>query len=445
MTNTKKVKEIVASSILNVPSTRKIIVFGLIVILVFFGVFGSWAALAPISGAVIAPGSVVVGTKRKIVQHREGGIVDKIFVRDGDIVEKDQILVILRDAQVESNVEILQGQLDAVVAKYARLVAERDSTDSIEWPDSINAKYTTDPDIQKIMDAEKRVFITNKASIDSQTSLIDSQIDQMRKQIEGYRAYIVSLETILKSLREEFNAKNTLLKQDYIGKLPILELDRTIAENEGAVARATQGIAQSEERIAELGLKRSDLLKDFERRVSTDLSDAEAKMIDLRERLNPQIDARSRLEIKAPSAGVIVNMADFSIDGVIKSGQDILEIVPEGEPLIVESSIKPQDINEVYVGQHAKIQLNAYDASKVEPVPAKVSYVSADSILQKYAHGEMAVFKIHLVIDQDALEEQDIIVSPGMPVTAYVTTKPRTPLSYIFEPFIKRVREALRD
>ncbi|MFW5734590.1 MAG: HlyD family type I secretion periplasmic adaptor subunit [Oceanidesulfovibrio sp.] len=445
MKNPKKLIEIHTSDTLKVPSSKKIIVFGLVVLFFFFGFLGTWAAVANISGAIIAPGTVVVGTNRKLVQHREGGIVDQINVSDGDVVEKGEVLVVLRDAQVESNVEVLQGQLSTALAKHTRLVAEREKLDSIPWPEILVARYKTDPDIQKLLDAETKVFESNRIVISSQLELLASQIEQTRKQIEGLNAQIKAEDVIIETLRDEYESKNTLYKEDYIGKLPILELQRTLASHEGRVAMANQAIAEAEERIAELELKRTDILKEQDRRVNTELSDAETKIIDLRERLNPQIDAKNRLEIKAPVNGIVVNKTDFTVDSVIKSGETILEIVPEGDPLIVESAIQLQDIAEVYKGQPAKIQLNAFDLNEYKPVRGEVTYVSADSVKERYPQGDVSVFKIHLEINQEDLEAQNLTISPGMPVTAFVTTKDRTVLGYLFEPITKRAREAFRD
>lgn len=425
-------------------SPRLYITIGLITIAVFFGGFGVWAAVGKMEGAIIAPGVIKVEKNRKDVQHLEGGIVQKIWVEDGDKVTKGQKLLTLKSANVRSSVDMLTGQLNSVLALKARLEAERDLKDTIAWPQKLLDQHS-DPNVKELMDAETEVFNSQRKTIEGQTKLLETQIQQIQKQIEGLLEQASSEDDIIKALNEELVAKRELLEERFLEKPQVLALERELAKHNGVKSSLKAEIAQNQERITEIRVRLNELTTQYIEKAVNHLSEVQAKRFDLEDRIEPLLDAEKRLDVVAPTSGVIVDVRVFSEGGVVKPGETLMQIVPEKEPLIIECNVRPMDIAKVYTGQSARIELNAFNRREVQPVDGKVAYVSADSVTERTPYGEQAFYLVHTEIERDQVRQQGIELSPGMPVTVFLSTGERTFLDYIMEPLIENFRRALRE
>lgn len=429
----------------NAPrSTQWYINAGLIVILVFFGGFGSWAALGKMEGAIIAPGIIKVEKNRKEVQHLEGGIVQKIWVSDGDRVSKGEKLITLKNTTVHSNVDMLEGQLYVALARKARLEAERDLKEQIEWPQELLAK-NNDPEVKEIMEAANEVFLSQRKSLKGQTTLFETQIQQILQQVNGLKEQAASEEAIIGALEEELAAKRELLAERFLDKPAVLALERELATQQGLKSSLNGQIAQNMERITEIRVRLNELTTRYVERAVNQLSQNQAELFDLEDRLRPVVDAQARLDLLAPSEGVIVDMQVFSEGSVVRPGEVLMQIVPEDEPLIIESSVRPMDIAKVYVDQVARVELNAFNRNEVQPVDGKVVYVAADSALERTPYGEQHIYRVHVKLDRKQVDAQDITLSPGMPTTVFLSTGERTFLDYIMEPLIENFRRALKE
>lgn len=425
-------------------SPRPYIIFGLVTILVFFGGFGAWATLAQLEGAIISPGFIKVEKHRKDVQHLEGGIVDKILIRDGDVVEKGDVLLTLHSAQINSNVDLLQGQYHALLAMKARLEAESQLQDTIFWPDEVPIGQRSQL-IDKLWFAEQQVFDSRKKSLQGQLALLETQTQQIKEQIRGLKERLSSEEQIILIIKEELKAKEQLLKERYLEKTPVLELRRSLASHEGALSTIRGEIAQNKERIAEIRVRMNELTTAYVKEAVSQLSEVQNKLFDIEDRLRPQVDAKKRLTVRAPVGGTIVDLRVFSEGGVIRSGETLMQIVPDEEPLIIECDVRPQDISKVYQTQAARVQLNAFNTREVQPVDGKVSYVAADSVLIRTPYGEQPAYKINVELNRKQIDDQGITISPGMPVTVFLSTGERTFLDYMLDPLIENFRQALRE
>ena len=218
-------------SVLN-TNPSKYIIAGLLVIILFFGGLGVWSVYFPFQGAVIAPGVVNVLGERKMVQHLEGGIINKIFVKEGDEVTQGDVLIELKSSQVSSNVELLQGRLWAKEAEAARLRAEAGMKTSISWPKALN-ELTGDPDIAQILSTEKDIFVSRRSDLQGKIKLYDSQISQTKNRIEGAKEELKSVTEIILNLEEDLAGKRPLLAEKYMGKNDILTLERSLSEYRG--------------------------------------------------------------------------------------------------------------------------------------------------------------------------------------------------------------------
>lgn len=424
---------------------RPIIWAGVVIIAVFFGGLIAWSALLPFYGAVLAPGTVKVLQNKKVVQHLEGGIIDKIFVREGDEVKAGQVLIRLRDERIEASVSLAQGQLWAKLALAARLRAESGLAESIEWPQEM-LDAADDPEVIDAKNKEGAVFESRLRDMKGKATLYSSQIEQLQRQIEGGQAELKAQQSIIASLEKEIAAKEVLLKDKYIDQAQILELQRRLSSSEGQAGSLRQSIAEGNKRIEELRLRIVDLRNSYREAAISELSRVADEIFQLREQLRPMRDSQTRLDIIAPVDGIVLNLLVHSENSaVIRAGEPIMDIVPKDSRLIIEGHIPPNEITNVYKGQKAEVVLSAFDRRTTPRFPGVVDYVSADQMTQQTPAGKMPYYLVHIVVDEAALKESGAYLYPGMPAECYITTSERTILFYLLEPFFKVMDRALKE
>jgi HlyD family type I secretion membrane fusion protein len=423
--------------------SRHIIMAGLIIVGLFFGVGGLWISLAQISGAVIASGEVRVDTERKTVQHLEGGIVRNILVRNGDRVEAGQLLILLENARVMAAADQLNLQLAAARIENGRLEAEKELALTPQWPQ--NVETVPQAKFDELLNATKKVFTSGRRALENQTALLEKQIDQLYEQELSLNSRLSAEQQIIDALQEELDAKLVLYKDHYIDKTRILELRRTLAEHRGIKAQAHCSQAELRERIAEFQLRISALKNDYRQQAVTRQSDVAKRLFDLQQQLLPLDDARQRLNVVAPVSGEVVALQVHSPGGVVGPGQPLLDIVPKDSPLIVECRIMVKDITHVFKGQKADVQLLAFNPRTTPKMAGTVLYISADRIMQRTPYGEQPTYVVHIQLDKNELSANDLYLTAGMPAAVFIRTKPRTVLDYALEPLLENFDRALRE
>jgi HlyD family type I secretion membrane fusion protein len=424
---------------------NKYIAGGLLVILTFFGGLTVWSVFFPFQGAVIATGAVKVSGERKTVQHLEGGIIDKIFVKDGDKVNEGDVLIELKSSQVKSNVDLLQGRLWAKQAEAARLSAEAVMKTEITWPDEFE-KLHSNKELAGIITTEENIFRSKRADIQGKTELFNSQILQLNNRIEGAKHELASDTEILRNLEEDLASKLPLLKEQYLGKTTILELQRSLADYQGRKGKLTQDIAQFHQMIQELRLRIVDTETQYKDQAISKLRDVSDNIYEIKEQIKPQLDAQERLKIRAPVSGIVIDMQVHSEDsGVIRPGNPLLEIVPENSKMIIKAQVQPKDIISVKIGQETKVALSAFHRKNTPPVKGKVTYVSPDLISHESQRGTVSYYEVDVEVDPQDLKDKNAYLSPGMPVSCYITTDKRTVISYLLGPLLDNVDTALRE
>ncbi len=424
---------------------QKYIVAGLLVIVLFFGGLTVWSVYFPFQGAVIAPGSVKVLGERKVVQHLEGGIIDRIFVKEGDLVSQGDVLIELKSSQVTSNVDIIQGRLRAKQAEAARLRAEASMKSTIQWPEAFD-KPMVNKDVQEIVATETDIFQSRRSDIQGKIKLYNSQIMQVGNRIDGAKEELKSQTKIIGNLEEDLTSKRPLLKEQYMGKTDILQLERSLAEYQGRKGKLNQDIAQFHQMIEEFKLRIVDIENQYKEHAVSNLGEVTDVIFDLKEQIKPQLDAQKRLGIRAPVSGVVINMQVHSEgSGVIRPGMPLLEIVPQNMKMVIKAQVRPQDIISVKKGQPTKVQLAAFQRKATPPIKGRVIYVSPDLMTQQTPGGEMSFFEAHVEVDQADLKAQNAYLSPGMPVACYITTDSRTVISYLLGPLFKGIDMAMRE
>lgn len=418
---------------------------GLIVIVLFFGVLGGWAVLGKINGAVVVPGTIKIDTERKTVQHLEGGIIDAIHVREGDEVQKGQALITLRSAMVDSSVDMANKNLILFLAARNRYQAEKNLFQTIEWDAELLdlvEKYGS----QDVLESEQKIFDARHASYRSQIELLESQINQLTEQSGGLQEEMNAEKTIIGTLTEELSAKRILVERRYLEKSHVLELERQLATHKGSLGRLRQTIAASEQEKNGLKLQKEGLTIGIIEQAASEINGLDSKILQTREQLRPLVDTKRRLEVAASVSGRIVGLQVHSPGGVVSSGQKLMDIVPAGSPLIAEVHIPVDKITEVYVGQEAQAQLDAFERSTTPLIPAKVVHIAADRQEEQTSMGTVPFYLSHIQIFPESVDTSNkIYLSPGMPVTIFITTKQQTILAYIMEPLLRNWERALRE
>jgi len=423
--------------------SRHIILSGLLIIGIFFGVGGLWVSIAQISGAVIAPGEVRVDSERKTIQHLEGGIVSKILVRNGDQVSAGQPLIVLDSSRLVGATDQIRLQIAAANLDNLRLQAERMLKSEVSWP--INDPSIPNHKFTELLAAARKVFSSGRQALRNQIALINSQIDQLHQQDLSIDGRLKAEQQIISALQEELDAKMILYAQQYIDKTSILSLRRTIAEHHGLQAQFIGSQAELRERIAEFKLRTSVLENDYRQQAINLQSQVQQRLSDLQQQLVPLQDARQRLTVTAPVTGEVVALQVHSEGGVVAPGQVLLDIVPIDSPLIVECNIMVKDITHIYKGQEADVQLVAFPQRTTPKILGKVVYISADRIMQRTAYGEQPSYIVHVELDKQQLIDNNLYLTAGMPTAVFIRTKPRTVLDYIIEPLKENFDRALRE
>jgi len=421
------------------------IIAGLLVITLFFGGLTLWSVFFPFQGAVIATGVVMVLGEKKTVQHLEGGIVDKILIKDGDKVSEGDVLIELKSSHVDSTVDLLQGRLWTKQAEAARLRSEAGMKAEIIWPEDFD-KLNQISEIVIIKMAAQELFSSRRSDLLGKKELYNSQIIQLGNRIDGYKQELKSLTEIIQNLEEDLNSKLPLVKEKYLGKTSILELQRSLSDQKGRKGKLTQEIAQSHQAIQELKLRIIDLDTQYKDQALAKLKVVTDEIYEVKEQVKPQLDAQERLKIRAPVSGVVINLQVHSeSSGVIPPAKPLLEIVPEDTKMIIKAQVRPQDIISVKTGQDTKVQLSAFQRKTTPPVKGRVTYISPDLIGKETAQGTVQYYEAHVEVDNDDLLAKNAYLSPGMPVTCYITTDKRTVISYLLDPLLRNVDQAMRE
>ncbi|MBQ7456447.1 MAG: HlyD family type I secretion periplasmic adaptor subunit [Desulfovibrio sp.] len=428
----------------NIEDPRSIIRQGLFIIFFFFGVMGVWAAVGEISGAVVAPGKIKIETERKTVQHLEGGIVDEILVKEGQEVEAGEPLIVLESVRVDADAARVQKQLVALRSAQVRLLAEKDFANTFTWPKDLvdEAKKAGN---SEVLSNEEKIFAARRETVNAQISLLKSQLAQLEAQISGYQDQLRAEKTIITTLQEELAAKRKLYSQHFLDKTQILELERNLAGHQGNRGHLNQAIAETRQRSGEINLRIEDVKVRFVEQATNDLGKIENDINQTQEMMRPMDDAKKRLRIVAPVTGRVVDLKVHSKGGVVRPGEPLMDIVPHDNPLIVETQVPVNKITEVYIGQEALVQLDAFDTRIIPHMPGKVTYISADRLEDTRMPGAMPYYLCYVQVDKKALENEELYLSPGMPATVFITTRQTTVLYYILEPLIKNWDRALRD
>jgi len=425
-------------------SAEKVIRTGMIVVGVFVIGFLGWAAVAPLDSALVAQGVVVVETHRKTIQHLEGGIVNTIYVTDGQKVAAGQPLVQLDDTEAKASLDLVRGQADALAAQQARLEAERDNADKIAFPPELLARQGSDPKVAEAIRGEQNTFDTHRATLAKQQDIYNQRISENKRIIAGLQSQQSSVEQQSQLIGQESDSVQQLYNKG-LSTLPrLLQLKRQAADLGGQHGQVSEKIAQVNLDSGEDELQIVNLRNQFLNDVVKDLRDVQTKRFEALDRLHAAKDVVARLRLTAPVAGKVVGLAVHTKGAVIRPGDTVLEIVPINDQLDVEAHVRPEDADDVHIGMMAKVNLGAYKQRRLPMITGTVTTVSADRLTDQKTG--QAYFNVEIAVDLAQLKDYpDVKLIPGMPVDVSLETGSRTALEYFVEPITAVFRHGMRE
>lgn len=425
------------------PPVGRVVAIGAAIVAVFFGIFGIWAAIAPLNTAAIASGEVMVDGRRKTIQHFEGGIVSEILVKDGSIVKSGQVLVRLQQTQAQAMLSLVDGRSIAARSLAARLMAERDGAKTLVFPSDMRAAEK-DTQVREAMDGQRRIFEARRNSLASKTALLRKRDAQVRSEIRGLQAQIKADDRQLALIEEELAGIRSLVKRGLVAKPRLLALERRAAEISGGRGRNVAAVARARQTIGETQLKIEELKTERLNEVVRELREVESQLHDLSERRSASSDVLSRTEIRSPIAGTVVGLKVATTGGVIAAGEAIMDIVPTDSRLIVEAKVSPQDIDIVRAGLAAQVRFTALSQRNSVPVDGEVVSVSADRLSDQFTPEGYYLARIGLPASIQA-SLGGVTLQPGMQAEVMIVTGANTALGYFMKPVAESFNRAFRE
>lgn len=415
--------------------------FGLFSIFLLIAMFGVWMGLAPLNSAAVAVGKVSVIDNKKNIQHLEGGVIDKIFVKDGDIVKKNDPLIQIKNAKLDSEIEINKNELLQSSVLNSRLEAQRDDLKEIIFQDNIS-KFEN---FEKAKASQISIFNQQRDLLNNEKEILNQRIRQLENQIKGIEAILVAKNKRIISLNEEIKEWDRLFKEQLSDKIRLRDLNREKTLVEGDMAAANADISRIKVQITET--KAQMILKErsFKDEVLKRLEETKARLVDLEQKNKVLQDQLNRTIVKSPVDGSVVEMAFYTVGGVVRPGENIMSIVPNDADYIVEGKLNITDIDTVYVGLLADLRFSAFNSSQSRVVEGEIIYVSADSLIDNAGH---PFYELKVKITENGLEElkkNDFFLLPGMPVEVMIKTGERTVLSYFLKPFTDMFKRAFNE
>lgn len=415
--------------------------FAVIVIFVLGGL--AWSLLAPIAAGAIAPGIISPDGSRRTVQHLEGGIIQALKVRDGDLVRAGEPIVVLQSTQAAAANELLLEQSRTLVATRLRLLAEQAGNDAVLFPNEMLAEG--DRGLREVVQGQISIFEMRRASFAAQLQVLDDRENQFREQISALKAQVESAERQIELIAKELAGKAQLLRKALVTEPEMLTLQRFQAALQGERGRYLGSIAEIRQKIGEISTQRISLRAARSEETSTELERVRAELASVSERLNASQDILDRTTVTAPVSGKVVNLRFKSVGGVVLAGEPILDIVPTEERLLIDARIAPGDIDVVTVGLTATVHLTAFSSRGLPRVKGVVRSLSADRIVDEATGQAYYLARVEVSHGELSSLDKGLVLVPGMPAEVLVVTAEQTAFDYLVEPFRAAFRRGLRE
>ena len=422
---------------------------GLVALGIWFAAMAAWSLWAPITGAVVAAGLVKVEANRQTVSHRDGGIVARILVREGQQVRKGDAILLLEDARIDSSVDLLVAQLETERLRKSRLEAEV----------AFQTAWTPTAEQQRLAAEDARVreaLARELSTFGARRRTVLGQIDSARAQKRDAQSEAAArlrdraaTAEAMKLLQEELASNEQLLEQNFVNRTRVMQFKRGISEYESRIQANEAELAKAQQRVSELDGRLQSLQDAYKQTAAEELREVTARVIDIEERLRASRDAAGRQVVTAPADGRLVDLRVNTVGSAIGPREPIVDLVPSDAPLVVEVRVGSDAIADLHPGLGAEVQLLPYRQRSSDLIDGKVLRVSADALTEQRSGAPY--FSVQIELSKASLAQAgaaygtELAVLPGMAAEAYIRTSKRTPLDFLLSPLTTSIRRSFRE
>ena len=426
------------------PSARGPILFGLFTLLLLVGGFGLWSTTTKIAGAVVSPGRVEVEQNRQVVQHPDGGVVETIFVKNGDLVAAGDPLIQLDGTLLQSELTIVEGQFFEILARRGRLEAERDDADHLTFPAELTEAAGGRPKIAALMAGQEKLFAARQETTANEIDQLGKRRAQIVNQIEGIGAQRRSTADQLALIGQELEDLKSLLDRGLTQAGRVLALQREKARLDGVAGELDAARAEAEGKVTEIDIEILNRGSTRREEANTQLRDLGYRELELAERRRSLTEQIDRLDIRAPVSGVVHALQVTTPRSVIRAAEPVLYIIPQDRPFVIAAQVSPIHVDEVAIGQDVALRFAAFDSRTTPELFGQVRQISADALTDEASR--TAYYRAEIVLDEGEMAKLGgRAIIPGMPVEVFIRTGERTPLAYLLKPLSEYFNRAFRE
>lgn len=420
------------------------LMLGIVAIFVLFGGFGLWASQSRIAGAVVAPGQVEVEQQRQVVQHPDGGVVQKIAVTEGQSVAAGDLLISLDGTLLSTELAIVEGQYFEILARRGRLEAERADATQITFPEHLLEAAESNDDLKSLIAGQSSLFESRRDTQRQSLDQLQKQVEQVSSQVVGIDAQIDALGKQREFIGEELEDQQSLLSRGLAQASRVLALQREAARLDGQLGELQASRAQAETRQTELDIQRLRLAAERREEAETQLRDQGYRELELAERRRSLIEQLDRLDIRAPVAGLIYDLTVTTPRSVIRPADPLLYIIPQDRPLVIGARLATINVDEVNVGQPVVLRFSSFSSRTTPEIDGRLDRVSADALMDEATR--TPYYRAEVTIPPEEREKLgDLALIPGMPVEVYIQTGERSPMAYLLKPLADYFNRAFRE
>lgn len=415
--------------------------WGVATVVVTLGGFLLWAGFAPLKEGVLADGAVVVDTEHKTVQHLEGGIVERLHVREGSEVKEGQLLIELSETRARAELERLETRYYGRMAEFDRLNAERLSRERIDFSEELLARRD-EPRIATLLAVQEDLFEVRRNEYQGEVEILRHRIQQLEEQVRGLEASQGARQREQALIEEDLENLEALRERQLVDESLLIARQREYEQGLGAIGNNAADIAATRVAIGETRQQILQLQNTLRTKVSDQLIAAQQELLEIRERIVAVRDVLRRTRIRSPQDGKVIGLTAHTLGGVVQAGNPIMNIVPSQDRLMVEGRVRPTDIDNVFPGQEARLRFDAFSWRTTPELTGKVERVSPDAFQNRDTGESYYVARI-LAPEEELAKLGDVEVEPGMPVSIMFTGGARTAMQYLTAPLSDIVDKAL--
>jgi HlyD family secretion protein len=424
------------------PSLKRLVLAGLVTIGVGFGGFFGWAFAASLDSAALAPGTVIVDSRRKTVSHLEGGILREILVTEGQRVLAGDVMFRLDETFARSTLDQLQSQRVGALAKLTRLKAELADAETIDWPEELDPGV---PWVGAVMGAEERLFASRLQEHLAQLEILQERIIQYEEMSRSLVQQKDANARQLALVRDQLESVRALYEKGYERKTRVVELEVQAADLEGRASELNSKAAEAAQLAAAAKLEIATTKTERQSQIATEMQEAQLALANISDQLASARNILDRVEIRAPESGLVTDLRFHTIGSTIGAGEPIVDLVPDNDSMIVEARVAPRNIDSLYVGLPVRIRLTAYNQRTLPPLDGSLQYVSADQQIDERTGDPYFVTRVSIDANSLANAPEEVQLHPGMPAEVVIVTGERRVIDYLAAPLVDSMRRAFKE